>query len=332
MRAGWFERNGPAQEVLILGEMPDPLPGEGEVRVRIAYSGVNPTDVKRRAGVIKLAYPRSIPNMDGSGVIDCVGPGVDAARKGERVWLHGTAYKRPFGTAAEYAVTPANRAHRLPEGVSFAVGASLGVPAMTAHRAVFGTGQVRGKTVLVTGGAGAVGCYAVQLAKWGGAKVLASVSSGDKARLAAAAGADAVIDYRREDVAQAVMAATQGEGVDHIVEVDFAANLAATLAVLKTNGSIATYDSMSNPQPVIPFHALMHKNARLLWVGVYEMPRAAKDEAVRDITSWLKQGPFTPLPVHNFPLDRLADAHIAVERAAVGKVIVEIGGEKTAAA
>ncbi|MGB8432939.1 MAG: NADPH:quinone reductase [Burkholderiales bacterium] len=329
MKAAWYERNGPARQVLSVGEMDDPVPGHGEVRVRIAWSGVNPSDVKRReafAGQV-ITFPRVIPNNDGAGIIDRVGEGVDPARVGERVWLHSTGYKRAFGTAAEYAVTLATRAYPLPRGVPFAVGAGLGVPAMTAHRAVFGCGPVRGRTVLVTGGAGAVGFYAIQLAKRGGATVVSTVSSAAKAEIARRAGADHVIDYRRERTAERIMALTDGAGVDHIAEVDFGANLPTTLAVIKGNGSIATYASMTEREPKVPFYPLMMRNVTLLWVYVYEMPAAAMDAAARDTNAWLTSGTALHPASHGFALDRIADAHVAVEEGAVGKVMVEVGGE-----
>jgi NADPH2:quinone reductase len=261
-----------------------------------------------------MPFPRVIPDMDGSGVIDRVGPGVDEKRIGERVWLHSTQWKRPFGTAAEYAVTPSKRAVALPNNVSMEMGASLGVPAMTAHRAVFGHGPVTGKTVLVTGGAGAVGFYAIQLAKWAGARVIATVSSAEKTELARKAGADLVVNYKTEKV---------GEPIDHIVEVDFGANLQATLACLKDGGSIATYASMGKPEPAIPFYPMMFKNVRLLWVFVYEMAQPAIDQATHDVNAWLAAGRAVPPPFTKFPLEKLADAHVAVETGAIGKVLVE---------
>lgn len=329
MRAVWYEELGSAHEVLTVGTMPDPEPGPGELRVRIAFSGVNPSDVKRRGGttVAAMPFPRVIPDMDGSGVVDRVGPGVDPKRVGERVWLHSTQWKRPFGTAAGWAVTPGHRAMRLPQGISFAAGASLGVPAMTAHRAVFGLGSVTGRTVLVTGGAGAVGFYAIQLARWAGARVIATVSSAEKGELAKRARAEAVIDYKSENVAERVMDLTKGAGVDHVVDVDFGANLKVTLACLKDRGSIATYASMSKPEPAIPFYALMFKNIRLEWVFVYELAQSAIDDAARDVNAWLSGGTVVLPPFKTFPLERLADAHVAVEKGAIGKVLVECGGE-----
>ena len=321
MRAVWYEKLGPAHEVLKAGEMPDPQPGPGEVRVRIAYSGVNPSDVKRRAGsnVAAMPFPRVIPDMDGSGVIDGAGAGVDPKRVGERVWLHSTQWKRPYGTAAEYAVTPASRAVRLPANISLEAAASLGVPAMTAHRAVFGLGPVTGKTVLVTGGAGAVGFYAIQLAKWAGARVVTTVSGDDKAALATKAGADLAVNYKSGKVQ---------EPVDHIVEVDFGANLAQTLACLKDGGSIATYASMGKPEPAIPFYPMMFKNLRLLWVFVYEMPAHAIEAAASDVNAWLETGKALMPPFTRFPLEKLADAHVAVEKGAVGKVLVQCGADR----
>lgn len=329
MHAAWYERNGAARDVIRVGELADPQPGEGEVRVRIGFSGVNPSDVKRREGWRgqKLAFPLAVPHNDGAGVIDAVGSGVDARRVGERVWLHSTGWKRPFGTAAQYAVTPSHRAVALPPGVPLAAGAGLGVPALTAHRAIFGCGDVRGANVLVTGGAGAVGFYAVQLAAWAGARVIATVSSADKSALAIRAGAELCINYRQEDVAARVLAHTAGAGVAHLAEVDFGANLAVALAAVSANGSIATYASMRDPEPKIPFYALMTKNLRILWVFVYEMPRAAIDAATRDIDTWLRSGRAQHPPVHLYSLDRLAEAHEAVESGVVGKVLVEVGGE-----
>jgi NADPH2:quinone reductase len=329
MKAVWYERSGAAGEVLTYGEMPDPEPGPGEVRVKIGYSGVNPSDVKRRAGSNgPPAFPRIIPNMDGSGVIDKVGAGVDGKRIGERVWLHSTMWKRPFGTAAQYAVTPTGRAYALPANVSMEQGAGLGVPAMTAHRAVFGLGPVLGKTVLVTGGAGAVGFYAIQLAKWGGARVIATVSSEEKAAVARRAGADAVINYKSEDVGQRALALTEGTGIDHVVEVDFGANLPATLACIQTGGSIATYASMTQPQPILPFNQIMPKNLALLWVLVYDMSARAMLDAAREVNAWLSQGRAVHQIAKRFPLSQLMDAHLAVESGKeIGKVVVEVGGE-----
>jgi NADPH:quinone reductase len=327
MRAVWYEKLGPAEAVLQVGTMPDPQPGPGEVRVRIGFSGVNPSDVKRRAGppTAAIPFPRVIPNQDGAGIIDAIGAGVDPKRVGERVWLHSTCWGRPFGTGAEWALTPDHRAITLPANVSLAVGASLGVPALTAHRAVFGPGSVTGKTVLVTGGAGAVGLYAIQLAKWAGARVITTVSNDEKAALARQAGADQVVNYRKENVADRVLALTGP--VDHIVEVDFAANLATTIKVLKGNGSLSTYASMSDREPKIPFYVLMNKNINVLWVTVYDLTREALDAGTRDVNAWLLAGKAVFPPLHQFGLSDMVKAHLAVEQSTVGKVIVAVGGE-----
>lgn len=328
MRAVWYEALGEAHKVLQYGERPTPEPGDGEVRVKIAVSGVNPSDVKRRAGRNQtMAYRWAVPDQDGAGRIDRVGPGVDPARVGERVWLHSTAWKRQIGTAAEYTTTPAFRAVPLAESISYTIGAGLGVPAMTAHRALFGCGPVCDRTVMITGGAGAVGFYAIALAKWAGARVIATTSSEAKAADATRAGADHVIDYKREKVAERVAVLTGGRGVDHIVEVDFGANVAASVASLASGGSIAAYASMAAPEPAIPFYTMMFKNLRMLWVHVYEMSREAIDAATHDVGAWLASGRAVHPAYHRFPLERTADAHVAVERAAVGKVVIDVGGE-----
>ncbi|HEU5320133.1 MAG TPA: NADPH:quinone reductase, partial [Methylomirabilota bacterium] len=249
MRAAWYERNGPAAEVLRVGELPVPEPGPGEVRVRVVASGLNPNDVKARAGSRPMGYPRVVPHQDGAGVIDAVGPGVPAARVGERAWLYIVQWQRPWGTAAEYTVVPARLAVTLPAHTSFAEGACLGIPAVTAHRCLFADGPLAGQTVLVTGGAGAVGHYAVQLAKWADATVIATVSSPEKAALAAAAGADHTVNYRTGDAAAEILELTGGAGVDRIVDVDFGANLPVSARVLKTSGTIAAYASTGEPEP-----------------------------------------------------------------------------------
>jgi NADPH2:quinone reductase len=223
MLAAWYEAKGKAREVLRVGELPDPEPGPGEVRVRVFASGVNPTDTKARGGggwrgSSEMPFPRIVPHQDGAGVIDRVGSGVDPARAGERVWIYEAQWQRPFGTAAQLVTVPSANAVRLPAGVTFEEGASLGIPAMTAHECVAGGGPVAGKTVLVSGGAGAVGYFAVQIARLGGARVLATVSSAAQARLVSESGAHAVIDRKQEDVRARVLHETQGRGVDLIVE------------------------------------------------------------------------------------------------------------------
>jgi NADPH:quinone reductase len=325
MRAAWYERNGPAAEVLKVGEMPVPEPGPGEVRVRVVVSGLNPTDVKSRAGSRPMGYPRVVPHQDGAGIIDKVGPGVPASRVGERVWLYIVQWQRAWGTAAEFTIVPARLAVRLPANTSFAEGACLGIPAVTAHRCLFADGPLAGQTVLVTGGAGAVGHYAVQLAKWAGATVIATVSSPEKAALAAVAGADHTVNYRTSDAAAEILTLTSGAGVDRIVDVDFGANLPVSLKVLKTNGTIATYASMGEPEPKLPFYALMAKNATLRAVLLYTMPERAKDEAARDVAHLVETGRLVHTIGARFPLERIVEAHQAQESGKVtGNIVVDV--------
>jgi len=326
MRAVWYERNG-AAEVLHLGEMPDPMPGPDEVRVRVVASGINPSDWKRRQGLTRrLEFPRVIPHQDGAGVIDQVGPGVPASRLGERVWLYQAQIGRASGTAAEYTVQPAIRAVPLPANTGFVEGAGLGVPAMTAHRCVLADGSVNGKTVLVTGGAGAVGHYAIQLAKLYGAHVISTVSSDQKARIALAAGADATINYRTEDTVQRVRELTDGQGVEHIVEVDFAGNFPVSREVLRDNGVLAIYSAGPAPQPAVPLH-FKASNITVRFVLVYDMPEAAKEAAVYDITRLLEGEKLRHLTGPRFPLESVQEAHRAVEGGAIGKVVLEVAQE-----
>ena len=315
MRAAWYERQGPAQEVFHIGQLECPEPGQGEVRVRIHASGVNPSDTYGRSGRSgPMPFPRIVPHQDGAGVIDSVGPGVPAQRVGERVWVYEATFMRAGGTAADYCVVPARRAVRLPEQVSFEAGACLGIPAMTAHRAVFADGPVTGQTLLVTGGAGGVGSTAIQLAVWGGARVLATVSSPDKANAARQAGASETINYREQDVPAEVHRLVGAAGVDRVVEVDFGGNLPVALQVLKPNGVIASYASRGAEQPQVPFRSLMTKNITVHAILVYTMAEAAKEAAMADITRALEQGALQPLITSRLPLAQIAQAHAHVEQ------------------
>ena len=323
MKAVWYERNGDA-EILEYGEMPDPEPGPGEVLVRVVTSGVNPSDWKRRQGLTnQIEFPRVIPNQDGAGVIEAVGPGVPQSRIGERVWLFESQFSRPFGTGAEYTVQPAGHTVPLPENTGFAMAAGLGVPTMTAHRCVFADGPVTNKTVLVTGGAGAVGHYAVQQAKLGGATVISTVSSEEKAQIAKAAGADHTINYREGDTAARILEVTGGRGVDHVVEVDMAANFAVSQQVLRSSGVLAVYAAGSAQGPSVPLK-FKSTNVTTRMVLVYDMPEPAKTAAISDITKWLENGELTAFDGPHFSLEHLKDAHLAVEHAAIGKVIVDV--------
>ena len=323
MKAVWYEHNGPA-DVLVYGEMPNPEPGPGEVRVRVITSGVNPSDWKRRQGLTnQIEHPRVIPNQDGAGVIDAVGAGVLESRLGERVWLFESQFGRPFGTGAEYTVQPARHAVHLPDNTNFDAGAGLGVPAMTAHRCVFADGPVAGKTVLVTGGAGAVGHYAVQLAKLGGATVICTISSEEKAKIAIAAGADYTINYRQEDTAARIFDMTDGRGVDHIVEVDMAANFPVSQQVLKSSGVLAVYSAGSASAPTVPLK-FESSNVTVRMVLVYDMPEHAKAAAINDITNWLEHSKLSSFEGPHFALENLKDAHLAVESGTIGKIIVDV--------
>jgi len=328
MRAAFYERTGPAAEVLQLGEMPDPQPGAGEVRVRLQWSGVNPSDVKSRAGLRSSAmpFPRVVPHSDGSGVIDAVGSGVDAARVGERVWIWNGAWGRPFGTAAEFIVVPSRQAVALPDGVSGEAGACLGIPALTALHAVLMDGGVEGKSVLVAGGAGAVGHYAVQFARRLGARrVMATVSSPEKAALARQAGADTVIDYRREPVAERAREANDGKGIDRIVEVDFAANAALDLELLTPGGECVVYGSGA-PQFTLPFFPLIAKNVRLRFFIVYNLAEAERSLAESTLQRMLQAGDLIHNVALRLPLERIVEAHEAVEQGrATGNVVLSIG-------
>jgi len=328
MRAAWYEKQGPAKRVIKVGEMDTPKARPGEVRVKVAYSGLNPSDVKRRQGFRgqQLGFPRIIPHSDGAGVIDQVGRGVSKSRIGEKVWLWNGQWQRPFGTCAEYIALPSRQAVAMPRRMDVRHGACIGIPAITAHRALFADGPVRGKIVLVTGGAGAVGNYAIQLARWGGAKtVLATVSSPAKARKAKAAGADVVINYKTQNVAQRVLRATGGDGVDHIVEVAFGTNQPAILEILRPHGTVACYASDKVPEPTLNFYAFMMRNANLRWVFMYELPDAAFRQALGDISAWLSRGKPYHAVARVFPLAQTADAHAYLQSGkANGNVIVAV--------
>ena len=327
MQAAYYNQTGAAKDVLKTGEIDKPEPGKGEVRVKIHCSGVNPSDTKGRSGWegMKMQFDRVIPHNDGAGVIDAVGEGVDSSRVGERVWLYETQLGRPNGTAAEYTVLPSEQAVTLPENTSFAEGACLGVPAMTAHYCVFADGAVKDKTILVAGGTGAVGNYAVQLAKWGGAKVIATVGSDEKKAIATDSGADRVINYKSENVSDRVKEITNGEGVDRIIEVAFATNLEVDQEIIKPNGAIATYSSGEENQPSVPFLPFLFKNIFVRFVLVYAMPKQAHQAAAKDITTCLKERVLKHQIAQKLPLTKIVAAHEAVEKGeGIGNIIVEI--------
>ena len=317
--------SGQAREVLRVEDVERPEPGPGEVRVRVEVSGINPTDWKSRSG----ATPRPIdgfqvPHHDGAGVIDAVGDGVDPGRNGQRVWLWLAAAGRQWGTCAEWTVVPEAMAVPLPAGVSAELGASLGVPAVTAHRCLFADGPVEGKTVLVAGGAGAVGHFAIELARWAGARVITTVSGPAKAELAARAGADLVVNYREPDAADQIASFAGVRGVDHVVEVALGANLELDLAVTAPGGRIVCYAAES-ADPVLPVRACMNANIVIRFVLLYGVAADALSQAAYDISAALADGALTELPVTRFALDDIAAAQDAVEAGALGKVLVTPG-------
>jgi NADPH:quinone reductase len=331
MRAAWYEKQGAARDVLVVGMMPDPEPGPGEVRIRVAASGINPGEVKKRQDAfgVGMPYPRVIPHSDGAGTIDRVGGGVPAIRVGERVWCYGAQSYRQFGTSAEYVVVPSAQAVPLPDGVAFEQGACLGIPGITAHRAVHVGGPVGGRTVLVQGGAGAVGSCAVALARLASARVLATVRSEADAAVAARAGAHEVVrtDGRStEDVVGRLRALAPG-GVDHVVEVAFAANVAADAELLTVGGSVASY-ATNDPSPAIPFWPLVFKNVRLYFLGSDDFPPEVKAAAADGLNAALRAGwPGFDIG-KRFPLSAISEAHECLEeRRTSGRVVVMIAGD-----
>jgi NADPH:quinone reductase len=325
MRAVWYDRQGPANEVLVAGELLTPEPGTGEVRVRLEASGVNPSDTYRRRGAVPAEYPRVITNSDGAGIVDKAGPMVPDRWVGKRVWLYnGQRNGRWMGTAAEYISLSVDLVTELPSHVTFAQGATLGIPGMTAHGCVFAGGPLQGKIVLVTGGAGAVGHYAVQLAVWAGASVIATVSSDAKAAHARAGGASHVINYRSEDVAARVRDITGGELVDHAVDVELGGNLDATLASVRDGGSIAYYASKGALEPKVPLRTVMAKNLTIRGFVLPTSLHADRKRAQTDMARFIAT-PGRILPVDGtFPLYETAAAHLSVEQGGkVGTVVVE---------
>ncbi len=322
MKAAIYDRPGSAREVLRVTDADRPEPGAGQVRVRLRVSGVNPTDWKTRSG----GTPRpidgfQIPHHDGAGEIDAVGPGVDHERIGQRVWIWMAAFGQPWGTAAQWTVVPAEQAMPLPDGTSLDLGASLGVPAMTAYRCLVTDGPVHRKNVLVAGGAGTVGHFAIELAKHAGARVLATVSGPEKAALASKAGADMVVNYRDNDAVGQVR--SFAERFDRVVEVSLGANLSLDLAVAGPETVIVTYAAEAS-DPALPVRACMTANVVLRFVLLYGVPRRFLVHAAQDIITALAAGTLTELPVHRFPLEEIAAAQEAVEAGVVGKVLIDI--------
>ncbi|MFI1400234.1 NADPH:quinone reductase [Streptomyces sp. NPDC020681] len=324
MLASWYERQGPATDVLQVGELPDPQPGPGEVRVRVTVSGVNPGDTKKRRGWLGSAmpYPRVIPHSDAAGVVDAVGDGVEARRIGQRVWVYGAQSYRPFGTAAQYNVVPESQAVALPGRLSDELGASLGIPGITAHRTVFSDGPVDGRTVLVHGVLGAVGSLAAQLARWGGATVLATVRrSEDLDRVDPAVVAHTVA-LDQDDPAEAIRAYAP-QGVHRIVEVALSDNADLDAAVVANDAVVAAYASRAD-RPELPFWPLLFANVTLRMFGSDDFPAEAKRQAARDLTAAAAVGALTVDVGERRPLDEIAKAHDRVDAGGRGRVLVTI--------
>jgi NADPH2:quinone reductase len=324
MRAAWFEKFGSAKDVLTVGEIDKPSAGPGEVLVRLHASGVNPSDVKKRAGSFPdlLDGGPVVPNSDGAGVIESVGEGVPHDRIGERVWIYQAQFVRRLGTAADYIAIESARAPGLSDKAGFEVGACLGIPAMTAHRCVFSDGDVAGKTILVTGGAGRVGHYAIQWASQAGAKVIATASKDSDVEACKDAGAASVVNHRSERFAAAVLDSNEGAAVDRIVDVEFGANLPHTLDAIRTGGVIATYSSTVVPQPELPFFRMMYKDLTVRFVIVYAMPEDAKRLAVADIGNALDNNSLTHRIAKSLPLTEIVSSNELVEQGKIRGCVI----------
>ena len=326
MQAAWYAAIGSAEEVLHVGEVDDPSPLAGEVLVEIKTSGVNPSDVKTRAGARgELQFPRIIPHSDGGGIIIKVGEGVSEDRVGERVWIWNGAFGRAQGTCAEQMALPSSQAIAMSENVSFETAACLGIPAATAYYGVFSDGSVEDQTILITGGAGAVGYLGIQLAKWSGADVISTVSGGDKATVAKAAGADLVVNYKTDNVIEAVNDFTKGQGVDRILEVEFGGNLSVSEQVIKNNGVIAAYGSVAEANPSLPFYNLMFKGVKLNTYLIYIVSEKDRADINKGITSALSDNVLTPIIAESFNLSEIINAHQSLEEGSViGNVVINI--------
>lgn len=324
MYAVWFEKFGSANETLTFGELPKPQVAAGEVLIRMKTTGVNPSDVKKRAGSAPnlLDDGPVIPHSDGAGVIEEVGAGVTEQRIGERVWVYQAQFGRSFGSAAEYLAIDASRAAVLPENVSFEVGACLGIPVMTAHRCVFADGSVEGKTLLVTGGAGRVGYYAIQWAKQAGAKVITTASNDADKTICEKMGADLVVNHREKNWSESLLALNDSEKVDRVIDVEFGANLAEVLKVIRVGGEIVTYSSTQVSQPQLPFGQMLYLDLIIRLVIVYAMPETAKQSAIVDINDKLAKGELQHRLAHVLDFDDMVKAHELIEQGGFGGCVV----------
>ena len=327
MLAAFYDRQGAARDVLRVEEVPTPAPGPGEVRVRLHTSGVNPSDVKSRGGTTKrpMPFPRVIPHSDGAGVIEAVGPGVPEARTGQRVWVWNGQWQRPWGTAAEFITLPSAQAIVLPDGVDFAAGACLGIPALTAWQAIRLTGAEPGQSVLISGGAGAVSHYAIQFARARGIRVITTTSSDAKAAHARSAGAHETIDRHKEDIAARVSQLTGGKGVDAVVEMDITANAKLLPGVLRPHGKAVVY-GVGSPDVTIPGAWMLYSTISLVFMIVYDLPPADRMSGLNGVSAMLQNGSLQHAVGRRMPLSEIAAAHEAVEAGSVlGNVVIDIG-------
>lgn len=325
MKAVWYERNGPANEVLTIGEMPTPRPAAGEVLVKLHASGVNPSDVKSRAGR-PLAFDRIVPHSDGAGVIEAVGLGVDASRIGQRVWIWNGQWQRAMGTCAQYIALPDQQAVLLPEHVSYEAGACLGIPALTAWQAIAYAGELKDKTVIVIGAANAVGAYCVQMAKLAGARVIGTVGSAAKLDLATQLGADAVVNYKTSDIAKAILALTDNQGADFIIDMDFSnVDQLVRVGALKPHGMVISYGSNGMGNVSFDFRSWLFRSVGVRLFLVYDLTLDQRRAAVQGLSEMLQHNKLTHIIGKQYDLAETAAAHDAVQNGSViGNVVIKI--------
>ena len=326
MKAVWYEKVGDAKDVLQIGQIDDPSPDSNEVLISVKTSGVNPSDVKTRAGARgELQFSRVIPHSDGAGIIIDVGKNVNPNRVGEKVWIWNAAFGRPNGTCAELIALPEDQAVAMNDNVSFEAGACLGIPASTAYYGIFANGSVENKTLMVTGGAGAVGFYGIQLAKWAGANVISTVSSEKKAKIAKDAGADLILNYKEDDIVNSVLDYTKGDGVDRVLEVEFGGNILINQNIVKPNGTIAAYASATVMEPTLPFYNLMFKGIKINTFLIYSISKEERKTVTGGISKALNENAIKHIIASTHSIESVVDAHYAVEsNKNIGNVIINI--------
>ena len=326
MKAVWYEKLGDAKDVLQIGQIDDPSPDSNEVLISVKTSGVNPSDVKTRAGARgELQFSRVIPHSDGAGIIIDVGKNVNPNRVGEKVWIWNAAFGRPNGTCAELIALPEDQAVAMNDNVSFEAGACLGIPASTAYYGIFANGSIENKTLMITGGAGAVGFYGIQLAKWAGANVISTVSSEKKAKIAKDAGADLILNYKEDDIVNSVLDYTKGDGVDRVLEVEFGGNILINQNIVKPNGTIAAYASATVMEPTLPFYNLMFKGIKINTFLIYSISKEERKTVTGGISKALNENAIKHITASTHSIDSVVDAHYAVEsNKNIGNVIINI--------